>query len=154
MNREIDYIKNPESKIISDADSIIDDTLINNILVGTSYSEESLGNNLRFANFLRMFSHSDVLNCSKGGGGLSSAMRDFIESPQFVDSQPHTLVWEFPLTLIRDSSDKLNQIIAAIKFHTCKANEIRRLSSIGPVFAFPQIHSIVRINFLIRQPQI
>ncbi|WP_425147583.1 alginate O-acetyltransferase AlgX-related protein [Deinococcus sp.] len=146
-NPSVNLMNGLEPSISLPSESLLGDSPIKNILVGTSYSEESNGNNLKFANFIRLNSRSDVLNFSRGAGGISAAMRDFIESDQFKSNDSRSLIWEFPLNSINSDIGELKQIEAALAFKSCTKTESGSIitNSNRPFHA--DVPEVIRLQF-------
>lgn len=77
----------------SDNDDLFGDKNYDVVLVGTSYSANSLWN---FDGFLKEALGADVLNMADEGLGPFQVMKNYLESDQYKNDKPQLLIWEMP----------------------------------------------------------
>lgn len=82
------------------------------VLVGTSFSDSSLGN---FGGFLSEFSGIDVVNYAVTGGNQFGAMTSYLTSRDFADNPPRFLIWENPIysNLAQFGPEPIGELVAA-----------------------------------------
>lgn len=68
------------------------------VLVGTSFSSNDVSH-ANFDGFLREFTSMDVENLAVRGGGFSSGVLLYLDSPDFKEKRNAILVWEMPAYL-------------------------------------------------------
>lgn len=82
------------------------------VLVGTSFSDSSLGN---FGGFLSEFSGIDVVNYAVTGGNQFGAITSYLTSNDYADNPPRFLIWENPIysNLAQFGPEPMEELIAA-----------------------------------------
>lgn len=82
------------------------------VLVGTSFSDSSLGN---FGGFLSEFSGIDVVNYAVTGGNQFGAMTSYLTSRDFAENPPRFLIWENPIysNLAQFGPEPIDELVAA-----------------------------------------
>lgn len=124
-NPNINFLENLETDIKPEASGLFSNIEQLSIITGTSYSEESAFNNLKFANFIRLYAKQDFENYARGAGGLSAGMRDLIESGKALGNDKRSIIWEFPIiSLVGEGISGLKQIVAALNFKLCAKENI------------------------------
>lgn len=83
------------------------------ILVGTSNSTDS-ASRANFDGFLKEAIGADVDNRSVSGGGVDSAILNWLASPDYQARKPKIVVWEFPVYQDYDSGPFYQQLIPAV----------------------------------------
>lgn len=66
------------------------------LLLGTSNSV-NYASNANFDGFLREYIGADVENLSVSGGGVDTAMLDWLSSQKYKEHKPKILIWEIPV---------------------------------------------------------
>lgn len=69
------------------------------VLVGTSYSANPT---FSFAEALKLALRQDVLNLAEEGRGPARPMLDYLASPEFKETPPALVIWEFPVRYLTD----------------------------------------------------
>lgn len=93
------YIGPIESKIerfkttVKSNASLFGDSLVDVVLVGTSFSAKS---DWHFEGFLKQALSIDILNMSQEGKGPFVPMHDYLKSRTFKNSPPKLIIWEIP----------------------------------------------------------
>ena len=95
-----------ETPIVTRQDSeastggLFDDTLVQVVLTGTSYSLR--GN---FHGFVQKVLLAKVLNTARDGGGMLQAATDYLVNDAFHSAKPRVLLWEVPERFLHDKLD-------------------------------------------------
>lgn len=83
------------------------------ILLGTSNSTDT-ASRANFDGFLKESIGADVENLSVSGGGVDSAVLNWLTSPDYASRKPKIVIWEFPIYHDYDSGPTQRQIIAGV----------------------------------------
>ena len=83
------------------------------ILVGTSNSTPE-ASHANFDGFLREYIGADVDNRAVSGGGVDSAILNWLASDDYKAHKPKILIWEFPVYQDYDSGPFYRQLIPAV----------------------------------------
>lgn len=94
------------------------------VLVGTSNSDQK-ASKANFEGFLKQYIGADILNASISGGGVQSAMLQYLSSDLYKNHKPRLIIWEFPVYQAFNDIDFYKQAIPAI-YRGCGDDAIMR----------------------------
>lgn len=97
------------------------------VLIGTSNSAQQ-ASHANFDGFLKEYIGADVQNLSVSGGGVDTAMLDWLSSEGYKGNKPKVVIWEIPVYQNFKGGPFYRQAIAGV-YGDCKDGAVLQLSS-------------------------
>jgi len=94
--------------------SLLDDSVPEIALVGSSFSNRSGQDLFNFAGALRQAFGRDVLNAAVDGGGFDASILAYLESASFRQHPPRLLIWESMFEMSHNQPQVYRQVLPTI----------------------------------------